>query len=93
MTRSLVIEFSPGAVERIERLVGAFGDRKPEEVIMRGLGLLEAVKPYLLDGQVTVIDYTAEEDAQYVDLVFDNAQPETSGSRLGKPNDAERTQV
>ncbi len=81
MAQSLVIEFSAGAVERIRGLMDRFGETSPEAMIMRGLGLLEAVVPYMIDRQITILDYGASDERRYVDLVFDDAEPAPSEQR------------
>jgi hypothetical protein len=74
MGRPLTLEFDEVAADQLRALMERFGERDPELMVARALGLAETIKPFLDEGTLVVGDPKATSDDDYlVRLTFDNA--------------------
>ncbi len=82
MSRNLILEFGPDLVKQIESLGQDYGEDSPLTTISRALGLMAALKPYIKDGVLTVIDSNAPatemDEEREVDLVFETLRREAA---------------
>jgi hypothetical protein len=73
MASRLTLEFDEEAVAKLQSLMKEFGEREPQVLISRALGLLDTITPFMVDGKLTVFDPRARsDDDQFVGVVFEN---------------------
>jgi hypothetical protein len=70
----MLISLNPAAVSAVKQLMDTYGEPSPEAMIMRALGFLQSVQPYLDDGAVTLFNPQAADDRDLIQLVFENAR-------------------
>jgi len=74
MGQNLHIEIADEAATMLFQLMVTFGDKKPSDALARVLGLADAVKPFIKNGILTVLDQDADQDddeRRFVDLVIE----------------------
>lgn len=74
---SIYIELDKEAVAHLHELMDTFGERRPDDMIATALGVMSALKDFVHDGVVTVVDPKSESDdpeLREVEIVFEKAR-------------------